>query len=308
MRSDRLTGTLALSALVVLAVATTGLAMLQTRAAREQVWLAEPIVFSRHRPPAQALPRVEAQLGYDLQAVGNGYAVPRSFLASLPPALGEVERAETRKALFIRTVLPLILRSNELIGEDRARLSRLKAKRDSGAAFDRFEEAWLLRLAARYRIKPNGAPEDIGWAALEHRMQPVPPSLAIAQAAIESGWGTSRFAAEGRAIYGQWLWGDGEGIVPLRRAEGATHKIRSFDYLIQSVVAYMNNLNRHPAYADLRRRRANAAAAGGTVSGLDLTAALAQYSERREAYVDDLQAIITGNRLDRLDNARLAVR
>lgn len=308
MRSDRNTGILTLAALVIVAVAAAGLAVAQTQAARQQAWLAEPVVFTRHHPPAGDLPTVETQLGYDLAAVGNGGAVPRSFLAALPPILGEIERAETRKGLFIRTVLPLILRSNELIAEDRRRFSRLRARLDAGAPLDRFGEAWLLRLAARYRIATGGAPGAIDWAALEHRIQPVPPSLAIAQAAIESGWGTSRFAAEGRAIYGQWLWGDGKGIVPLKRAEGATHRIRSFDYLIQSVIAYMDNLNRHPAYADLRRLRAESAAAGGAVSGLALTAALTRYSERREAYVDDLRAIITGNRLDRLDGARLAVR
>lgn len=306
MRPDRKAGTLALLALVIVAFTAAALAVVQTQAAREQVWLAQPVVFSRHHPPAGDLPAVEVQLGYDLKAIGNGHAVPRRFLAALPPVLGEIDRTDTRKGLFIRTILPLILRSNELIGKDRTRLSGLRERLESGETLGRFEAAWLLQLAARYRIETNGSVDGIDWAGLDHRMQPVPPSLAIAQAAIESGWGTSRFAAEGRAIYGQWLWGDGEGIVPLKRAEGATHKIRSFDYLIQSVIAYMDNLNRHPAYADLRRRRAETAAAGEAVSGLNLTAALTQYSERREAYVADLQAIITGNRLGRLDGARLA--
>jgi Bax protein len=139
---------------------------------------------------------------------------------------------------------------------------------------------------------------------LRERVDAVPPSLALAQAAIESGWGGSRFAQSGNALFGQWTW-KGQGIVPSRRNAGASHKIKSFGHLMEAVWGYVNNLNSHRAYRGLRERRLALSAAGRRLSGAELAGALAQYSERGDAYIGDLLSIIRQNGLEAFDSASL---
>ena len=136
----------------------------------------------------------------------------------------------------------------------------------------------------------------------------VPPSLAIAQAAIESGWGTSRFTAEGNALYGQWAE-EGEGaMVPAERDAGRTYAIKSFDNLQASVLSYMHNLNTHRAYRAFRAARAVMRESGRRITGPSLAKHLGAYSERGERYIRDLSAIMTQNGLGALDAAALQPR
>lgn len=242
------------------------------------------------------------RVGYSVRDLrGNAASVPDVFLKSLPPELPRITNASQRKALFLSTLLPLVLKVNDGIRQERERLLAIRAEVEAGRKLSSSDRKWLKALQKEYRVKTRD------FDKLERRVNVVPPSLALAQAAIESGWGTSRFAQKGNALFGQWTW-KGEGIVPRDRKEGATHKVKSFDRLIESVDGYVWNLNTHPAYRTLRKKRAALIRNGEALTGLALTPALIKYSERREAYVQDLRNIIISNRLTRFDSSRIAAR
>jgi len=206
-----------------------------------------------------------------------------------------------RKAVFFKTVLPLVLQVNEQIVEDRKRLWQLGAEQKSGARLSAVDRLWLAVMSERYGTRRS----DVD--ALLKRHDVVPPSLALAQAATESAWGTSRFVKEGNAMFGEWTFAsDHEGIVPSERASGKTHRVRAFDSLYDSVASYVTNLNKHRAYREFRQVRAEMRAKGQAFDGIRLAATLHRYSERGAAYVDELQTIIRGNELDLLDGARLS--
>jgi len=233
--------------------------------------------------------------GYDWDAVIAGDSdVPRVAVRSLPKDLVHLQDVDLKKSLFFRTLLPMALQVNDEIAADRDHLLNLKAKREAGEALSRSETAWLTRIAGKYKAEPAD------FETLLRRVDGVPPSLVLAQAAEESGWGTSRFVREGNALFGQWTWSDKHrGIVPSARGEGETHKIRAFASVKGAIAAYVHNLNTHPAYERFRIQRAMGA------SGYQLTATLDQYSERREKYVDTLRTIMNANRLAALDRAKL---
>lgn len=241
-----------------------------------------------------------AELNYDLEHIRDGRAqVPPAYLASLPPDLGKVRETAKRKRLFFQAVLPLILRANQEILADRKRLWQLHADKRLGRKLAPADRLWLRVLADRYKVDADNLP------ALIRRVDVIPPSMALAQAAEESGWGTSRFARQGNAIFGQWTTSEGEGLVPLERDEDKDHKVRAFRKLIDSVQAYMLNLNTHRAYRELRRARATLRQSGLPIAGLSLSRFLHRYSERGDKYVDAIRAMIRGNGLERLDDARL---
>ena len=234
--------------------------------------------------------------GYDWDAVIAGDSdVPRVAVKTLPKDLVHLQDVDLKKSLFFRTLLPMALQVNDEIEADRDRLLDLKAKRDAGDALSRGETAWLNKIASKYNAQAND------FETLLRRVDGVPPSLVLAQAAEESGWGTSRFVREGNALFGQWTWSDNHrGIVPSERGEGETHKIRAFPSVKGAISAYVHNLNTHPAYERFRIQRAMGA------SGYQLTATLDRYSERREKYVDTLRSIMSANRLASLDRAKLS--
>ncbi len=248
---------------------------------------------------SEGLAATFARYNYRLDPLLDGDAtVPRLVVTRLPGDLDALE-VEPRKRLFLRAVLPLVLSANDAILEHRRRLRELAAQRDGGAPLPEVEVAWLERLAAHYRLDEP----DIDELLL--RVDMVPPSLALAQAATESGWGTSRFAREGNALFGQWTWSE-DGLRPREAPPDATHRVRRFESLQGAVRAYMRNLNTHPAYAEFRDRRAGMRAAGAAPDGAALATTLHAYSERGEEYIDDLLTIIRVNGLRALDRARLA--
>lgn len=248
----------------------------------------------------QALSETFNQLGYDLDLVRSGQAdVPRLFLASLPGDLKDIREARVRKTLFFKTVLPLILQVNEEILRDRRRLWRLDFQRGLGLKLGPADRLWLMVIAERYSLK-NATIED-----LLKRVDIVPPSLALAQAAEESGWGTSRFVREGNAVFGQWTFSDTGNLEPARRDEDKTHKIRAFPSLLESVRAYAHNLNTHPAYRKMRKVRHGFRLKGAPLEGLLMVGNLKSYSERGEKYVETIRALIEANNLQRFDDARL---
>lgn len=225
--------------------------------------------------------------------------VPRVYLSHLPP-LWKID-VKLKKELFFRVMTPLMLRSNELILQDREQLLELMQS-DSVA-----DQQWLNELAIKYRVIKT--PEDKLTPAqileLQHRVDIIPPSLAMAQTAEESGWGTSRFAMEGNALFGQWTWG-GKGITPKEQRKGkGNYKIAAFDQLLDSFSAYMLNLNTHPSYKTLRDKRASLRKNNQPLQGLALTETLLKYSERGQAYVDSLNKMIQYNKLDQIDEVYL---
>lgn len=241
-------------------------------------------------------------LGYDLQQVRAQQAdVPRILPAAVPHDLSDIQEVNRRKALFLRMVLPLVLMTNERLLAQRDRIKELQKQVGEGGTPSEADAAWLAEMFETYRVEPGD------FKTLLIRVDVVPPSLALAQAAVESGWGTSRFAREGNALFGQWVWGDdAEGIVPEARQEGKTHKIKSFDTPLEAVAAYIKNLNRHNAYRKLRQIRAALRAQGARLNGAHLAEGLEAYSEKGMEYVKLIRGIIATNKLRPLDRARLA--
>lgn len=241
-----------------------------------------------------------AEMGYDLDLIrGQGKPVPRIFLAKLPENLHAVPEVSLKKTVFFQTMLPLILQENDRIRKDRDRLYRLRTDMRLGHKLEARDRLWLAVLAERYKVKDDSVDE------LLRRVDIVPPSLAMAQAAEESGWGTSRFAQHGNALFGQWTTASGEGLVPEDREEGMEHKVRRFGTLTQSVAAYMRNLNTHRAYRGFRADRQAMRGKGISPDGWTLADALQSYSARGEKYVGSIRTIIDSNDLRALDGARL---
>ena len=240
------------------------------------------------------------RIGYELDGVRLNGEVPRLFIANLPHDLKALARPDHRKVMFIKSTLPLVLHVNELIMHDRERLFRLRDQDAVGVMPSLEDSAWLTLMADSHDL------DRIDFDALLQRVDVIPPSLAIAQAAEESGWGTSRFAREGNALFGQRIFGDRRaGIVPLEREEGLSFKVRAFDHLIDGVKAYMGNLNSHAAYDRFRALRSDMRAAGETIDGYRLVDALDRYSERGRDYVETIRAIMRVNGLEVFDGVRL---
>ena len=165
-----------------------------------------------------------------------------------------------------------------------------------------FDRIWLSRLGKDYGIeKPDaGIPEFLD--ALLLRVDTVPLSLALAQSAKESGWGTSRFARDGYNLFGEWCFEKGCGLVPQARTAGRSHEVEAFRSPRHSVASYLNNINTHEGYQTFRRERAKQRAASKVLSGTALATYLSQYSERGEAYVEEIRQLIRTNDLESLAN------
>jgi Bax protein len=204
-----------------------------------------------------------------------------------------------RKRIFFKTVLPLVLKANDEILKQRKRLLRIQAENTKISKLRAADRLWLAALSERYGVSRNNLSEMIRRADI------IPPSLALAQAAEESGWGTSRFALEGNALFGQWTFDQKGGLVPKKRDKGKAHRVRAFTSLMDAVRAYVRNLNTHRAYRQFRRERQALRRAGRHLTGSDLTRTLTSYSERGNKYVRTIQLIIDSNQLQNLDKARL---
>ncbi len=261
------------------------------------IWLTVDLGATGPRRVDDLLARFAGQ-GYDLQAVAeNRIPVPRHFLKRLPRDWRRLTQADARKRAFTMIVLPLVLQANEQILAARDRLSGLR--KSGGKKIGPRDRAWLDKLAAAYGL------ETADMKELALRVDIIPTSLAIAQAAIESGWGTSRFATEGNALFGQWTKQGRRTMVPGERSAGRTHAVRRFKTLAHSVAAYMRNLNTHRAYGKFRARRAELRAQGRAIDGGALMNYLAAYSQRGPDYVRALRGLIDKSKLAVLDKALL---
>ena len=233
-------------------------------------------------------------LKYDLKGIRSGALVKPIYLSKLPKDLKKLKSTQKKKDTFIKIVMPLILDENNKISENRKKLFKILGKQNNS----RGERVWLKRRFEDYGIKN----EDV--TALKIKMDVIPVSIAIAQAAKESGWGTSRFALEGNAMFGQWTWGK-KGISPLKREKNKDHKILKFPILRSSVKAYINNLNTHNGYREFREKRAELRRKNKKISGVLLVQYLHNYAATGSEYTKILKKIIEQNQLTDFDAAIL---
>ena len=233
-------------------------------------------------------------VNYDLRQVRSNKLVKPIYFTQFPKDLDELQSVRLKKETFIKIVLPLIVAENEKILSDRKKLIIVSGKKFTTD----LEKQWLRQKLLEYKVKKGNMEE------LLQRIDIIPTSIALAQAAKESGWGTSRFALEGNAIFGQWTW-SGQGIAPLERASNKNHKVLKFPILRASVKAYQNNLNTHKSYVKFREKRMNLRGKNKIVSGLDLTETLKNYAQTGSEYTKILNQIIKQNRLTDFETVRL---
>jgi uncharacterized FlgJ-related protein len=252
------------------------------------------------------------RLGYTQKVWQSGIReIPRIYIADVPDTWQERSAkalsVADKKLLFFRFIAPIVLRVNELILEDRARALELTHRVAQGQSVTSADQVWLSELAVKYKVLDSKGQRlsNDAFAELLMRVDIVPPSLALAQAASESGWGTSRFAAQGNSLFGQWTWGKGLKPAEQRTSKLGDYRIEAFDSTGQAAYSYALNLNTERSYRDLRTKRADLRRQNLRISGTALAETLLHYSERGQAYVDDLKALIRNNRLDGADDAYL---
>ena len=234
------------------------------------------------------------KVNYNLEDIRNTKLVKPVPIDLLPNEIKTIQDTKKRKEMFIKIVLPLILKENNKIRVDRKRLFTILNKSSNTD----IEKKWLEKKYKQYGTRSN----DL--STLKIRMDEIPVSLAIAQAAKETGWGTSRFAQEGNALFGQWTW-SGEGLKPKDADKDKGHKVMKFQVLKLSVRAYLRNLNTHASYRDLRKARAELRNLNKPLDSLILSNHLDKYAETGNQYIDVLQKIIQQNNLKDFDEARL---
>ena len=234
-------------------------------------------------------------VNYDLNTVRDKKTVKPIYFTQFPKDLDEIENIQLKKETFIKIVLPLIVAENEKILDDRLKLKKISSRKITTDE----EKTWLRQKFLEYKVK-KGSMSD-----LRNRMDIIPASIALAQAAKESGWGTSRFALEGNAIFGQWTW-SGQGIEPLLRDKTKKHKILRFPILRASVKSYKNNLNTHKSYVKFREKRSEMRQKNKKINGLELTETLKNYAETGSEYTKILEQIIKQNQLMDFEPVRLA--
>ncbi len=234
------------------------------------------------------------EVKYNLEDVRDTKLVKPIDIGLLPNEIKNIDNTKKRKELFIKIVLPLVVKENNKIRIDRKRLFTILSKNSNTD----IEKRWLQKKYKQYGVKLN----DL--STLKIRMDEIPVSLAIAQAAKETGWGTSRFALKGNALFGQWTW-SGEGLRPKNAEKGEDHKVMKFHSLQLSVRAYLRNLNTHSSYRDLRKARTELRNKNKSLDSIVLSNHLDKYAETGTEYIKVLQKIIKQNNLKDFDEARL---
>ena len=243
---------------------------------------------------ASTLEEIYKDNGFNLNEIRNNKIVKPVKIDLLPKEIKKIENTKKRKNLFIQIVLPLILEENTRIKLERKKLFTVLNKNNNTES----EIKWL-----RSKFKQYGV-VNRDLTTLKIRMDEIPVSMAIAQAAKETGWGTSRFALEGNAIFGQWTW-TGQGIEPLYKGKHERHKILRFPILRASVKAYKNNLNTNKGYKDFREKRYSKRKRNKNIKGLDLTNTLDKYAATGKEYTQILKDIIIQNNLTDFETVKL---
>jgi len=232
-------------------------------------------------------------LEYDLDRVRKKKLVKPIYFTRLPKDLDEIKSVSQKKETFLQILLPLVVAENEIILKDRKYLLKILKKNETEES-----RKWINKKYKKYKVSNKNINE------LLSKIDIVPTSIALAQAAKESGWGTSRFALEGNAIFGQWTW-NGVGIEPLEKVDGQKHKILKFPILRASVKAYITNLNSHSGYKSFRKKRLELRNQNKNLSGLDLIHELDNYAQTGKEYTKILEKIIKQNDLDEFETVTI---
>ena len=260
----------------------------------EDIFQYEDIPTSTVRLSASTIKQLFKDTNYNLKNVRKSKIVKPVNLELLPNEMKMIESTKERKNLFIQIVLPLILEENNQIKLDRKKLFAILNRSNNSNS----EKKWLNMKFKQYGVNNK----DL--LTLKIRMDMIPTSLAIAQAAKETGWGTSRFALEGNALFGQWTF-SGDGIKPLSADSDKTHRIMKFQVLQASVRAYFRNLNTHSSYREFRKYRAAARDNEEELDSLILANYLDQYAATGLEYTKILKKIIEQNSLKDFDKVIL---
>ena len=262
----------------------------------------------------ETIASLQAQNWWGEEKHGEQLTVPRTMIAGISKQWRDnapTLPVSTKKEIFYRFMLPLVVHANAMVVDRRERLQRLADTIKAGDKLTIDDDTWLREIAVVLRITDRDQIKQVtDTDALTkvidqrlYKLDVIPAGLVLGQAAYESGYGTSRFAVEGNALFGQWTFG-GEGLIPeQQRKQLGDHRIASFQWPFDSVRGYFINLSSHPAYEDFRRIRAERKAAGKPLRSLDLAEGLKNYSERGQKYVDTLKSVIRVNKLDIADDA-----
>lgn len=213
------------------------------------------------------------------------------------PDLTDIVDVAAKKARFIEYLAPLVQAENRRIQAERAWLLQL---RDQPRPFEPWQRAYLRRLGGHYEVEAEPG-SDAYFDLMLHRVDTLPASLVLAQAAKESGWGTSRFAVEGNNLFGQWCFQQGCGLVPSGRPEGERYEVKAFDSVAEAVSAYFQNVNTHAPYTALRNIRAELRYLSLPLESETLAWGLESYSIRGESYIRELSELIFYNDLHQYD-------
>jgi len=240
---------------------------------------------------------------YQIDALENG--VPPLVLQNLPGDLNKIQSTKLRKSMFFKAILPMVLLANDEIRMERNQLLEIDRQLSTEKILNDQQLQILSTLAKRYKTKFDESQPEQTIVKLLSRVDTIPEDLALAQAANESAWGTSRFSRVANNLFGQWTFKPGQGIIPEDRPEGATYEVRKFATVYDSVRSYLLNLNTHQAYKQLRQLRTASRVKGQNPKGLKLAEGLLHYSIRGEDYVKELQAMIRFNQLSRFTTAKL---
>ena len=246
------------------------------------------------RLSASTIQQLFKDTNYNLNEVRKKKIVKPVKITLLPKEIKEIESTKKRKELFIQIILPLIIEENNKIKLDRMRLFTILNKNNNTKS----EKRWLKKKLNHYGVVNN----DL--STLKVRMDEIPVSIAIAQAAKETGWGTSRFAVDGNALFGQWTWSE-QGIKPAGADATSTHKVMKFKVLKASIRAYQRNLNTHSSYRDFRKARATQRDKNENLNSLELVTFLDKYAETGKEYTVILKKIIEQNSLTDFDDAKI---
>ena len=252
--------------------------------------LKHEIIFSSTK--ATDLEAMLGQIKLDYTKTSSIEKISNLHLLYLPKDLSKIEPTTRRKKIFLSSILPLIVQSNlEILNHRKALCEAIKIN----------DYAKKQELAKKYNIDLSKIENLIIDDTLIRHIDAIPISLAMAQAAVESGWGTSRFALQGNALYGQWVWNEKKGIKP-KFASDNNAVVRSFDNLYESVKAYLVNLNSHRAYSAMRAKRKRSCSQKKLISGYNLANWMGNYAITREEYIKILRLVIKTNKLEALDD------
>ena len=235
---------------------------------------------------------------YYISSVRDKKLVPNISINKFPKDFNLISSTKDKKSLFIRSLLPLIISENNKIIEANKRIKKIDNNTFEYIARD--DALWLKKQFIKYKVKSHHIDDLIA------KVDIIPVSIALAQAAIESGWGTSRFVSEGNALFGQWSWFKDSGIIPKKRDSDETYEIKSFENLRQSVAAYMKNLNSHNNYSEFRAIRNNYRINNSKINSIKLIKYLSSYAENTE-YSKILEKIIKKNDLQEFDQVEIYI-